>query len=212
MNKIDQYISAHSSVESPVLQELTRQTHLRAIHPRMLSGHVQGQLLSMLTSIIAPTRVLELGTFTAYSTICIATSMAGANAELVTIEIDDELESIAADFILRAGVQNVVRQVIGDALDVMPTLGGKFDLIFIDADKRSYVEYYKALWDNDLLHTRSVILADNTLWDGKVVEEVDKKDSQTIGIMAFNDMIARDQRVEKVILPLRDGLTMIRVK
>lgn len=212
MKEIDQYIASHSSIEPTVLQDLTRQTHLRVIHPRMLSGHVQGRFLSMITSILAPRRVLELGTFTAYSTICMASEMTKTGTELITIEIDDELESMATDFITRAGVQSIVRQIIGDALDVIPTLDGKFDLVFIDADKRNYVEYYNALWSSDLLHSGCLILADNTLWDGKVIEEVDRKDTQTIGIKSFNDLIASDHRVEKVLLPLRDGLTMIRVK
>lgn len=211
MNKIDRYVAQHSSIEPPVLAELTRQTHLRVTNPRMISGHVQGRVLSMLTSIISPRRVLEFGTFTAYSTISIAESMTDGT-ELITIEIDDELESMAAEFIHKAGVQHIVKQLIGDAMDLIPTLGGKFDLVFIDADKRTYVEYYNALWDNGLIGCGSVILADNTLWDGKVVEEVDRKDAQTIGIMLFNNMVAEDDRVEKVILPLRDGLTMIRVK
>lgn len=211
MNKIDSYIAQHSSVEPPVLAELTRQTHLRVTNPRMISGHVQGRVLSMLTSVISPRRVLELGTFTAYSTISMAESLT-EGSQLITIEIDDELEAMASEFIHKAGVQHVVKQLIGDALDVMSTLSGKFDLVFIDADKRKYVEYYNSLWDNDLIGCGSVILADNTLWDGKVVEDVDRKDAQTIGIMSFNDLIAGDSRVEKVILPLRDGLTMIRVK
>lgn len=215
---IDSYIAQHSSDEPPVLQELTRATHLRAIHPRMLSGHVQGRVLAMLTSIIRPRRVLELGTFTAYSTIAMALEME-AQSELITIEIDDELEDIAAEFIAKAGVQNIVSQRIGDALDVLPTLqptavglNTAFDMVFIDADKRKYEQYYNSLFDNRLVASGSLILADNTLWDSKVLREIDKKDMQTAGVVAFNRLIKSDSRVEKVILPLRDGLTLIRVK
>ncbi len=212
MNAIDIYISEHSSDEPIVLQELTRQAHLRAIHPRMLSGHVQGRVLAMLTSIIRPKRVLELGTFTAYSTIALALEM-NDDSKLITIEIDDELGDIASEFIDKAGVRNIVTQKIGDALEVMPTLGNKpFDMVFIDADKRKYLEYYNSLFDNELVVAGSLILADNTLWDGKVVEPLDRKDAQTAGVLAFNEFVKDDNRVEKVILPIRDGLTMIRVK
>ncbi len=213
MKEIENYIAEHSSREPEILVELTRQTHLRAIHPRMLSGHVQGRVLAMLTSIIQPKRVLEMGTFTGYSTIAIALEMKDGS-ELITIDIDDELGDISSEFFSKAGVENRVRQIIGDALEVLPTLkqsGKVFDLVFMDADKRNYLECYNALFDNGLVASGSIILADNTLWDGKVLCEIARKDTQTAGIVAFNDFVASDRRVEKVILPLRDGLTMIRV-
>lgn len=213
MNPIESYISEHSSKEPQVLAELTRQTHLQAIHPRMLSGHIQGRVLAMLTSIIQPNRVLEMGTFTGYSTIAMALEMK-EHSELITIEIDDELEALAQQFIEKAGVSNIVRQIIGDAMEVLPKLAKEsktFDMVFMDADKRNYLECYNALFDNGLVASGSLILADNTLWDGKVLHEIARKDSQTAGIVAFNEFIANDSRVEKVILPLRDGLTLIKV-
>lgn len=213
MNTLDAYISEHSSSEPKVLVELTRQTHLQAIHPRMLSGHIQGRVLAMLTSIIQPKRVLEMGTFTGYSTISMALEMK-EGSELITIDIDDELEALAKEFITKAGVNNIVRQIIGDVLDVLPKLAQEskpFDMVFMDADKRNYLECYNSLFDNNLITSGSLILADNTLWDGKVLNEIARKDTQTAGIVAFNDFIVSDSRVEKVILPLRDGLTLIKV-
>ncbi len=211
MKEIEKYISEHSSKEPEILRELTRQTNLQVVNPRMISGHIQGRLLALLTSIVAPKRVLELGTFTAYATISIAQSME-RGSELITIEKDDELEDLAQDFIARAGVQDIVKQRIGAALEVMQTLEGKFDMVFIDADKRQYLEYYELLFEKELVTLGSLIIADNTLWDGKVLGETARGDTQTLAIKAFNDYTAQDNRVEKVILPLRDGLTLLRVK
>lgn len=211
MNQLDQYLAQHSSSEPSVLEDLTRQTHLRLTCPRMLSGHVQGRLLAMLTSIIAPRRVLEIGTFTGYSAISMALEMA-PESELVTIDINDETEAIAAEFFRKAGVQNIVNQMVGDAIDIIAQLKGKFDLVFIDADKRSYCHYYNLLWDSDLISSGTVIIADNTLWDGKVLDRNSKHNAQTVGVMSFNNLIASDVRVDKVIVPLRDGLSIIRVK
>lgn len=208
---IDDYIAENSSAEPAVLLELFRQTHLRTLQPRMLSGHVEGRLLSLLTSIIAPSRVLELGTFTGYSTICMALSMA-EGTELHTVDINDELDSISNEFFAKAGVQNIVRRHLGAALEVLGTFDAPFDMIFMDADKREYLQYYKMLFQYDLLHSGSVIVADNTLWDGKVLREIKDNDKQTLGIQHFNEFVASDERVEKVILPIRDGITIIRVK
>lgn len=211
MKEIEEYISAHSSQEPDILRELTRQTNLQVVNPRMISGHIQGRLLALLTSMVSPKRVLELGTFTAYATISIAQAME-TGSELITVEKDDELEDLAHDFIVRAGVQDIVKQRIGAALEVMQTLDGSFDMVFIDADKRQYLEYYELLFEKELVTLGSLIIADNTLWDGKVLTETAKGDAQTVGIKAFNDFTAQDNRVEKVILPLRDGLTLLRVK
>lgn len=209
---VDQYIVDKSSAEPDVLVDLVRQTHLRVAQPRMLSGALQGRFLAMITEIINPRTVLEIGTFTGYSTIAIALAL-GENSSITTIEIDDELECIASEFFEKAACKDKITQLFGAALDIMATLKDSFDLVFIDADKRQYTEYYNLLFDHRLVHSGSVILADNTLWSGKVLaENVDRKDTQTIAIQQFNDMIANDQRVEKVLLPLRDGLTMIRVK
>lgn len=210
MDLLDQYISCHSSAEPDVLKELVRQTHLRVLQPRMLSGHVQGRLLALLTQLISPRRVLELGTFTGYSAISIALAMNGG--ELHTVDSNDELESFARDFFVKAGLENIVVQHIGKALEILPTFTGAFDLIFIDADKREYLDYYKAIFKYKLVRSGTVIIADNTIWDEKVVRDVASNDRQTLGIMAFNDFVAADNLVDKVMLPLRDGLTIIRVK
>ncbi len=211
MKELEIYAAEHSNKEPEILRELTRQTHLRIINPRMISGHIQGQLLSMIVSMVNPKRVLEMGTFTAYSTISMALAME-RDSQLITIEIDDELEDIATEYIQRAGVGEIVEQRIGDCLEVIESLTGNFDVVFIDADKRNYLECYERLFEKKLVSSNSVIIADNTLWDGKVLGETARNDKQTIGIKRFNDFVAEDTRVEKVMLPLRDGLTIIRVK
>lgn len=211
MTNIEDYIAKHSSAEPAILRELSRQTHLRTLQPRMLSGHVEGRLLSLLTSIIAPSRVLELGTFTGYSTICMALSM-GPGTELHTVDVNDELDSISNEFFVKSGVQNIVRRHLGAALDVMGTFDKPFDMVFIDANKREYLQYYTMLFECNLLHSGSVVVADNTLWDGKILQSIKDNDKQTIGIQHFNEFVASDERVEKVMLPIRDGVTIIRVK
>lgn len=208
---IEQYILENISAENPILTELDRITHLSVTKPRMLSGHLQGELLKMLTRIINPKRVLELGTFTGYSAIAIASGL-GDGAVLHTIEIDDELESVATKFIIKAGLRDKIVQHFGSALNVIAQIDEAFDLIFIDADKREYPAYYELLMSRNYVHSGTIILTDNVLWSGKVIEEPTPKDKYTKGVMDFNTMVAQDPRVEKVILPLRDGLTMIRVK
>lgn len=206
---IDEYITQHSDAEPAYLSKINRNTHLKIINPRMLSGHLQGRVLAMFCQMIQPERVLELGTFTGYSALCMAEALPD-NGVLHTIECDDELE----DFILEnfAGSEHgkKIRLHIGDALTVIGQLDETFDLVFIDADKREYLAYYEAVLPK--LSTGGFILADNTLWDGKVVQKVVPNDHQTIEIMKFNDFVAADTRVEKVMLPLRDGLTIIRKK
>ncbi len=206
---IDEYITQHSDAEPAYLSNINRKTHLKIINPRMLSGHLQGRVLAMFCQMIQPGRVLELGTFTGYSALCMAEALPD-NGVLHTIECDDELE----DFILEnfAGSEHgkKIRLHIGDALTVIGQLDETFDLVFIDADKREYLAYYEAVLPK--LNTGGFILADNTLWDGKVVQKVVPNDHQTIEIMKFNDFVAADTRVEKVMLPLRDGLTIIRKK
>lgn len=206
---IDEYITQHSDAEPAYLSKINRNTHLKIINPRMLSGHLQGRVLAMFCQMIQPGRVLELGTFTGYSALCMAEALPD-NGVLHTIECDDELE----DFILENFAGSVhgkkIRLHIGDALTVIGQLDETFDLVFIDADKREYLAYYEAVLPK--LNTGGFILADNTLWDGKVVQKVVPNDHQTIEIMKFNDFVAADTRVEKVMLPLRDGLTIIRKK
>lgn len=206
---IDQYILDHIDEEDDVLKELDRETHLKVLGARMLSGHLQGQLLAMISRMIRPKFILELGTFTGYSAICLSKGLQ-AEGKIVTIEIDDELESLAAKYFKKAGIQGQVEQRIGSALEIIPTLNEKFDLVFIDADKREYVEYYNLLIDR--LESGAFIIADNTLWSGKVLDKPRVDDFQTHGILAFNTLIKNDNRVEKVLLPLRDGMTLIRKK
>ena len=190
---------------------MERETYLRVINPRMISGHIQGKLLEMLVRMLRPQRILEIGTFTGYSAISMAMGLE-EGALIDTFEIDDELEMIAADFFERSGCGDKIRQHIGSALDIAPQLGERYDLVFIDGDKREYRAYYEMLFEHNLVHSNSFILADNILWYGKVVEEVSRKDKQTAEIVAFNEYVRNDDRVESVILPLRDGINLIRVK
>jgi len=206
---IEEYILSHSDVEPEYLAKVNRATHVKLINPRMCSGHLQGRVLSMFCHMIKPKRVLELGTLTGYSALCMAEALP-EDAVLHTIECDEELE----DFILQnfAGSDHghKIKLHIGDALTEIKKLDETFDLVFIDADKREYLAYYEAVLPK--LIAGGFILADNTLWDGKVLKAVDSNDKQTIEIMKFNDFVAKDSRVEKVMLPLRDGLTIIRKK
>ena len=211
MDKLEQYISEMSSPQTELLHELERETYLRVINPRMISGHIQGKLLEMLVRMLRPRRILEIGTFTGYSAISMAMGLE-EGAIIDTFEVDDELEMIAADFFERSGVGDKIRQHIGSALDLAPQLGEKYDLVFIDGDKREYRAYYDMLFEHNLVHSNTFILADNILWYGKVVEEVARKDKQTQEIIAFNEHVLNDSRVESVILPLRDGINLIRVK
>ena len=211
MEKLDQYIEAMSSPQTELLHELERETYLRVINPRMISGHIQGKLLEMLVRMLRPRRILEIGTFTGYSAISMAMGLE-EGALIDTFEVDDELEMIAADFFERSGVGDKIRQHIGSALDLAPQLGEKYDLVFIDGDKREYRAYYNMLFEHNLVHSNTFILADNILWYGMVVEEVARKDKQTQEIIAFNEHVLNDSRVESVILPLRDGINLIRVK
>lgn len=211
IDAIEKYIEANIAQEDPVLVELTRQTHLRTTRPRMISGHIQGELLRILTLIKRPKRVLELGTFTGYSAICIAKGL-GEDAILDTVDNNDELGEIAADFFVRAGVGNRIFQHFGDALQVIATFEKPYDMVFIDADKRQYCDYYNALFDNGLVVSGTLILADNVLWSGKILEEVAQNDKHSKAILEFNEMVKNDCRVEKNILPLRDGLSLIYVK
>ena len=210
--ELERYILDHISQEEPVLAELDRQTHLRMIQPRMLSGHWQGALLEMFVRMVDPLYVLELGTFTGYSAIAMARGLSRQGAELHTVEIDDELQDFAARYIERAGLRERIVQHIGPALEVVPALGRVFDLVFIDADKREYPDYYRMLMEGGWVRSGSIILADNVLWSGKVADLPKKNDRQTQGILTFNRMVRDDPRVEQVMVPLRDGLTIIRVK
>jgi predicted O-methyltransferase YrrM len=212
MNKqkeIDKYILNHIEPEDEILKELDRETHLNVLGARMISGHLQGQVLTMLSKIIRPKTILEIGTFTGYSAICLAKGLQ-KGGKLITIELDDELENIAKKYFIKAGFQHLIDQRIGAALDIIPTLTETFDLVFIDAHKPEYPAYYNAVFDK--VNSGGIIIADNTLWSGKVLEIPADDDVATLGIIEFNEMIKNDNRVEKVILPLRDGMTVIRKK
>ncbi len=202
---IDKYILSHIDAEGKLLADLSRDTHIHTLRPRMMSGHLQGRILKMICRMQRPRNILEIGTFTGYSTLCLAEGMTD-NAELHTIEIDDEIEDFTREHLARAPQADRIHLHMGDALKVIPTLGKIFDLVFIDADKRRYSDYYDMIFD--FVAPGGIILADNTLWDNKVCDN-HAHDAQTLAVMAFNDKIAADTRVEKVIIPLRDGLTII---
>lgn len=208
-NELDKYILKHIDVEDEVLYELDRETNLKVLGGRMISGHLQGQVLSLFSKMIQPENILEIGTFTGYSAICLAKGMQ-KGGKLITIEIDDELESIATKYFEKASVKESIDQRIGSALNIIPTLNKSFDLVFIDADKREYSEYYKLVFDK--VASGGYIIVDNTLWSGKVLETPAPDDNFTKSIIEFNTLIKNDKRVEKVILPLRDGMTIIRKK
>lgn len=204
--ELEQYILHHIDNEGQLLSQLNRDTHVNLLRPRMLSGHLQGRILKMICRMISPVRILELGTFTGYSALCMAEALPD-NGELHTIEIDDELETFILKYFDRSPYRDRIHLHIGDAREVVPQLDGPFDMVFIDANKRVYCDYYDLVFDK--VRPGGFILADNTLWDGKILQPPLPSDAQTIGIMRFNEKIAADTRVEKVILPLRDGLTLI---
>ena len=203
----EEYITSHSDSEPEYLAKLNRITHLRMINPRMLSGHYQGRVMAMFCHMIQPKTVLEIGTFTGYSALSMAEGMP-EDGVLHTIDYDEELESFLKDVFAGSEQGHKIKLHIGDALTEISKLNDIFDLVFIDADKEEYLAYYEAVLPK--LRTGGYILVDNTLWDGKVLKPVDPKDRETIAIMKFNDFVARDIRVEKVLLPVRDGLTLIR--
>jgi len=207
--EIEVYIENHIEPEDDVLKELNRETHLKVLGARMLSGHLQGQVLTLLSKMTAPEVILEVGTYTGYSAICLARGLK-EKGKLITIEIDDELESFAKKYIDKAGLAGKIEQRIGPALEIIPQLETNFDLVFLDADKHEYTDYYELVLSK--MKSGGIIIADNTLWSGKVLEKPAPDDHQTKGIIAFNELIAKDKRVEKVILPLRDGMTVIRKK
>jgi len=206
---IEEYILNHSDSEDPVLAELNRETNLKILRPRMLSGHLQGKILEMISKMIHPKKILELGTYTGYSAICLAKGLK-ENGILHTIEINDELEEFILKYLRKAGLEEKVKLHFGDARRIVPELNASFDLAFIDADKREYLEYYNTIFE--YVKPGGFILADNVLWSGKVIELESPDDEYTKGIFEFNEFIKNDDRVEKVILPLRDGLTLIRKK
>ena len=205
--ELEEYILSHIDAEGEDLARLYRETHIYHLRPRMCSGHLQGRLLKMFVRMINPQNILELGTFTGYSALCLAEGLIAPDGELHTIEIDDELEDFIRSHFEASPLADRLHLHIGDARDILPTIDKTFDLVFMDANKREYSEYYDLVFPR--LSPGGFIIADNTLWDGKVVDWGKKLDAQTEGILKFNDYIAHDDRVEKVIIPLRDGLTII---
>lgn len=211
MDKLEQYILDNTSEEEALMYQLERETYLRVINPRMISGHLQGKLLEMLVRMMRPKRVLEIGTFTGYSALSIARGLE-EGAILDTIEVDDELEDIAASYFDKSGYGSRIRQHIGSALDVVPRLGEVYDMVFIDGDKREYPAYYDMLMDGGYVRSGSILLADNILWYGKVAEPIAHNDRHTEAIVEFNCKVKEDDRVDNVIVPIRDGINMIYIK
>jgi predicted O-methyltransferase YrrM len=205
---LENYITLHSENEPDILRELTRETHLKVVQPRMITGHYQGRVLSMLSKLIQPRSILEIGTYTGYSAICLAEGLSN-DGLLHTIDINEELSEMQRKFFDRSGFGDKIIQHTGDALKIIPELDQVFDLIFIDAEKKMYDAYFEAV----IKKTRpgSIILTDNVLWSGKVVEPLDKKDMVTRNLLAYNKKLKNDSRVETVILSIRDGLTLCRV-
>ena len=205
--ELDEYICNHSEKESDLLSQLNRETWAKVLIPRMLSGHLQGRALSMISKMIQPKVILEIGTYTGYSAICLSEGLCN-EGKLITIDINEELESMAHSFFQKAGLETNIQQHIGNALDIIPNLNHTFDLVFIDADKENYSNYFDLVIDK--LAVGGFIIADNVLWSGKVINKHDEKDSETKAIKRFNTKIQNETRVENVLFPIRDGLMICR--
>lgn len=205
---VDEYILEHIDPESDYLKALYRATHVKLLRPRMASGHLQGRMLKMFVEMIRPQNILEIGTYSGYSALCLAEGL-GEGGMLHTFEINDEQEDFTRPWLEGSPWADKITFHIGDALKLVPRMGVQFDLAFVDGDKRRYTDYYEMVMNH--LNPGGYIIADNTLWDGHVLEtDTHYTDRQTLGIKAFNERVAKDERVEKVIIPLRDGLTIIR--
>jgi len=207
--KLDQYILDHSEAESELLASLNRDTQHKILMPRMLSGHLQGKILEMISKMINPSYILEIGTYTGYSAICLAQGLT-ENGQIHTIEINDELESFIRPYFEKSGLNGKIHLHIGSAIEMINTLEDDIDLVFIDGDKREYLAYYQLLINK--VRKGGFILADNVLWSGKVVEPLNQNDDYTKGILEFNQFVHNDKRVENVILPVRDGIMLLRKK
>jgi predicted O-methyltransferase YrrM len=205
--KLDEYVTEHTSKESELLYELSRETWTKVLQPRMLSGHLQGRALSMLSHMIRPQTILEIGTYTGYSALCLAEGLQ-PDGKLHTIEINEELKEMASRYFEKAGKKSQIVQHIGDAISIIPTITETLDLVFIDADKTNYCNYFDAVIDQ--LRPGGFIIADNVLWSGKVIEEVNEKDLDTQALIAYSKKVNDDNRVENVLFPVRDGLMICR--
>jgi len=207
--KIDEYIIHHSQNEPELLKQLNKETWQKVLNPRMLSGAYQGRLLAIISKLIKPTSILEIGTYTGYSALCLAEGLT-ANGKLITIDKNEELESFANKYFEKSTFKNQIEQHIGNALDIIPKLTTKFDLIFIDADKSNYTNYFNLIINK--MNSGGVILSDNVLWSGKVIESIKPNDTDTKTLIEYNKLLNTDDRVETILLPIRDGLTITRVK
>jgi len=206
---INEYCVKHSDTEDDLLKEVSRQTHLKTTQPRMLSGHLQGSFLSTLSILAKPMYILEIGTFTGYSALCLAKGLQ-PKGKLITIDTNPETSVLAKDFFNRSSYKDQIEFILGSAAEVITTLSYSCDMVFIDADKKNYANYYDLVFDK--VRTGGLIMADNVLWSGKILDTKKNNDVDTIAISAFNKKIAEDKRVEKLMLPLRDGITLIRKK
>ncbi len=204
---IEKYINDHSSPEDKVLAELYRQTYNKTVHPHMIAGQIQGKFLEMISRMIEPENILEIGTFTGYSAICLARGLK-PGGQVFTVDIDEEVKELALTFIRKAGMDSSIIMFTGDAKDIVPCMGQEFDLVYIDAEKDEYIDYFNLVLRK--VKPGGFILADNVLWSGKVIHPTGSNDHYTKGILAFNEMIRKDNRVENVILPIRDGISLIR--
>lgn len=207
-DELDQYVTQHSQDEPELLVQLNKETHQKILQPRMLSGHFQGRVLSMLSKIIHPTNILEIGTYTGYATLCLAEGLA-ENGTIDTIDVNEELVDFQRKYFDKSPFGNQIFQHLGNGLDIIPTLNKKYDLVFIDADKENYIHYFHQIVP--IMNRGGIILSDNVLWSGKVLEEVKPNDLTTKIILEYNELLKNDPRVETVLLPIRDGLTVTRV-
>ncbi|AZJ33256.1 Predicted O-methyltransferase YrrM [Tenacibaculum mesophilum] len=206
--ELDNYVVKHSQAEPKILQELSRETWQKVLNPRMLSGAFQGRVLSMISKLIQPKSILEIGTYTGYSALCLAEGLS-KDGMIHTIDKNEELEELQHKYFQQSDHKNQITQYVGNALDIIPTIDSKFDLVFIDADKSNYVNYFHLIIEK--MNKGGVILSDNVLWSGKVVEKLDTKDIDTKTLLEYNRLLNKDSRLETVLLPIRDGLTISRI-
>tara|TARA_B100000795_G_C22802027_1_gene442474 strand:- start:2496 stop:3137 length:642 start_codon:yes stop_codon:yes gene_type:complete len=208
-NKIDDYAVNHSQQEPKILKELSKETWQKVLNPRMLSGAFQGRVLSIISKLIQPKNILEIGTYTGYSALCLAEGLS-PKGQIITIDKNEELETLQNKYFKKSNFRNQIEQKVGNALEIIPKIDKKFDLVFIDADKANYVNYFHLIIDK--MNSGGIILSDNVLWSGKVVEELNPKDLDTKVLLEYNKLLNCDDRIETVLLPIRDGLTISRVK